>query len=126
MSKYIDAESLAAKVRKYLNPYTDESGMVSVENADRWFLSLIENEPTVDVIILPCPIGTLVYQIRKVKVDSNGLGMNYHYEPDVRRAVFDLDLYYQFGKTVFLTEQEAESRLEEMTEEEIKKVLRWS
>ena len=114
MSRYIDAESLAAKVKKYLNPHTDEFGMVSVEQADRWFLSLLDNEPTADVIVLPCPIGTLVYEIRDVKVDSNGLGMNYHYELGVRRAVFDLGLYYQFGKTVFLTEQEARDKLKEI------------
>ena len=68
------------------------------------------------VIVLPCPIGTMVYEIRKVKVDSNGLGMNYHYELGVRRAIFDLDLYYRFGKTVFLTEEEAEEALVKMNE----------
>ena len=51
MSRYIDAESLVAKVKKHLNPHTDEFGMVSVEEADRWFLSLIESEPTADVIV---------------------------------------------------------------------------
>lgn len=121
MRKYIDAESLAAKVREYLNPHTDESGMVSVENADRWFLSLIENESTVDAIFLPCPIGTMVYRIRRV----GDLDIGYN-QIGVRRAIFDLYLYYQLGKTVFLTEEEAKNRLEEMTEEEIKEVLRWS
>lgn len=121
MSRYIDAESLVAKVKKHLNPHTDEFGMVSVEEADRWFLSLIESEPTADVIVLPCPIGTIVYRIRRV----GDLDIGYN-QVGVRRAIFDLYLYYQLGKTVFLTEEEAKNRLEEMTEDEIKEVLRWS
>lgn len=59
-----------------------------------------------NVIVLPCPIGTMVYRIRKVgdpEIGYDQLG--------VASDIFDLDLYYQFGKTVFLTEKEARDKL---------------
>ena len=62
-----------------------------------------------NVIVLPCPIGTMVYRIRKVgdpEIGYDQLG--------VASDIFDLDLYYQFGKTVFLTEKEARDKLKKM------------
>ena len=120
MSRYIDAESLASKIKKYLNPHTDESGMVSVENADRWFLSLIENEPTVDAIFLPCPIGTMVYRIARVGDPETGYD-----QIGVKSTIFDLGWYYQFGKTVFLTKEEAKAKLEELGDKGCKELMRW-
>ena len=67
-----------------------------------------------NVVVLPCPVGTMVYQIRNTKVDDLYGGASYHYELGVRRAIFDVDLIYQFGKTVFLTEEEAKEKLKEM------------
>lgn len=67
-----------------------------------------------NVIVLPCPVGTMVYQIRDTKVDDFYGGASYHHELGVRRAIFDVDLIYQFGKTVFLTEEEAKEKLKEM------------
>lgn len=42
--KQIDADSLKLKVQRYLMPNVDDDGMVSVENAERYFLKLIDKE----------------------------------------------------------------------------------
>lgn len=120
MSRYIDAESLASKVKKHLNPHTDEFGMVSVENADRWFLSLIENEPDVNAVVLPCSIGTMVYRIARVGDPETGYD-----QIGVKNTIFDLGWYDQLGKTVFVTKEEAEAKWEELGDKGRKELLRW-
>jgi hypothetical protein len=47
---YISKEALVLDVQRYLNPNVDDDGTVTVENAERWFLSLINNQPTADVV----------------------------------------------------------------------------
>ena len=42
--KQIDADSLKLKVQRYLMPNVDDDGTVSVENAERYFLKLIDKE----------------------------------------------------------------------------------
>ena len=42
--KQIDADSLKLKVQRYLMPNVDDDGTVSVENAERYFLHLIDKE----------------------------------------------------------------------------------
>ena len=42
--KQIDADSLKLKVQRYLMPNIDDDGTVSVENAERYFLKLIDKE----------------------------------------------------------------------------------
>ena len=42
--KQIDANSLKLKVQRYLMPNVDDDGTVSVENAERYFLNLIDKE----------------------------------------------------------------------------------
>ena len=47
---YIDTEKLKRNIRVNLMPNVDDDGTVTVENAERWFLSLINNQPTADVV----------------------------------------------------------------------------
>lgn len=47
---YISKEALVIDVQRYLNPNVDDDGTVTVENAERWFLSLINNQPIADVV----------------------------------------------------------------------------
>lgn len=47
---YIDKEKLVLDVQRYLIPDTDCDGTVNVEQAERYFLSLINNQPTADVV----------------------------------------------------------------------------
>ena len=49
--KQIDADSLKLKVQRYLMPNVDDDGMVSVENAERYFLNLIDKEEEIKPII---------------------------------------------------------------------------
>ena len=69
---------------------------------------------------LPCPIGTTVYNTtwwndvqEKVKVDGKTF---YRTIPKhkVSKSTFSLMDIYDFGKTVFLTQAEAEQKLKEM------------
>ena len=69
---------------------------------------------------LPCPIGTTVYNTtwwddvqEKVKVDGKTF---YRTVPKhkVSKSTFSLMDIYNFGKTVFLTQAEAEQKLKEM------------
>ena len=69
---------------------------------------------------LPCPIDTTVYNItwwddvqEKVKVDGKTF---YRTVPKhkVSKSTFSLMNIYDFGKTVFLTQAEAEQKLKEM------------
>ena len=43
----IDRENIKKQIQRYLIPNTDDSGMVSVEDAERYFLSLLDKEPVI-------------------------------------------------------------------------------
>ncbi len=49
MARYGDLDSVKLKVQRYLIPNTDIDGTVDVAVAERWFLKLLDEEPTVDV-----------------------------------------------------------------------------
>ena len=49
MARYGDLDALRLKVMRYLMPNVDVDGTVSVEDAERYFLKLLEDEPTADV-----------------------------------------------------------------------------
>ena len=50
MARYIDADAVKLKVQRYLIPNTNDDGTVSVEDAERWFLKLLEETPTAEVV----------------------------------------------------------------------------
>lgn len=50
MARYIDAETLKRNIRVNLMPNVDIDGTVSVENAERYFLNLIDKTITADVV----------------------------------------------------------------------------
>jgi len=69
---------------------------------------------------LPCPIGTTVYNTtwwddvtEKVDVDGKTFYRTVH-KHKVSKSTFSLVDIYDFGKTVFLTQAEAEQKLKEM------------
>lgn len=47
---YVDAEKLKKNVRVNLMPNVDVDGTVTVENAERYFLNLIDKTSTADVV----------------------------------------------------------------------------
>ena len=69
---------------------------------------------------LPCKLGTTVYNTtwwdnvtEKVKVDGKTFYRTVH-KYKVSKSTFSLLDIYDFGKTVFLTKEEAEQKLKEM------------
>jgi hypothetical protein len=50
MDEYIKREELVLKVKRNLMPNVDADGTVSVENAERYFLNLLEEQPAEDVV----------------------------------------------------------------------------
>ena len=69
---------------------------------------------------LPCPIGTTVYNTtcwddvtEKVEVNGETVYRIVH-RHKVSKSTFSLGDIYNFGKTVFLTQAEAEQKLKEM------------
>ena len=70
---------------------------------------------------LPCKVGTTVYNTtwwddvtEKVKVDGKTFYRTVH-KHKVSKSTFSLLDIYDFGKTVFLTQAEAEQKLKEMS-----------
>lgn len=50
MARYIDAEKLKTNIRVNLMPNVDIDGTVTVENAERYFLNIIDKTTTADVV----------------------------------------------------------------------------
>lgn len=48
--KYINADTVKLDIRRYLMPNVDDDGTVTVENAERYFLNLLDNAPAADVV----------------------------------------------------------------------------
>lgn len=71
-------------------------------------LDLVQNIPTIDAVVLPCKVGDTVYQ-----VDANRI-----YPVTIKRLIYDAGYIgfgeKAFGKTVFLTREEAEAALAKM------------
>jgi hypothetical protein len=49
MARYGDLDSVKLKVQRHLIPNTDIDGTVDSAVAERWFLKLLDEEPTADV-----------------------------------------------------------------------------
>ena len=96
----------------------------------------VEEQPTVDAVILPCKIGETVYMIRECSCygydclnDSNSRrtcsGKVYLGKKSrkchcgyVSEAKFGLKHIADFGKTIFLTREEAKAALAKMDKKE--------
>lgn len=48
--EYIERGALVLKVRRHLMPNVDIDGTVSVEDAERYFLKLLDEQPTADMV----------------------------------------------------------------------------
>lgn len=66
------------------------------------------------LIRLPCKEGTWVYKVCMISVRDDDYAMTWHQEMGVREVRFQASMRDQFGKTVFLTREEAEKALEEV------------
>lgn len=76
---------------------------------------------------LPCTVGDTVYIIRETQMCCYGktcdkdisckecIMLNTH---EIHETKFDLSYFYEFGKSVFLTKEEAEQALKKMESEE--------
>lgn len=80
--------------------YTDDDMMQLADH-------LIDN----GVIVLPCKIGDTVYRVCKKKYDVDGYGMQWVEDWGIVTNAFSLGMFYEIGKTVFLTREAAEAAL---------------
>lgn len=65
MAEYIDVEKLKRNIRVNLMPNVDIDGTVTVENAERYFINLIDKTSTADV--------AEVEKVAKILVDVTGI-----------------------------------------------------
>ena len=89
--EYIEREALALKVRRHLMPNVDIDGTVSVEDAERYFLKLLYEEPAADV--------TEVVRCKDCEyIRGPRCGMGYCYPGTVGYRVVSLDDFCKLGK----------------------------
>lgn len=50
MAEYIEREAVVLKVQRHLMPNVDIDGSVLVEDAERYFLKLLKEQPAADVV----------------------------------------------------------------------------
>ena len=86
MARYIDADELKLKIRRTLMPNVDFDGTVPVEDAERFFLSLINKQPTADV-------EEVKHSEWKLYNDGSGVCKNCKTH---QRAVWDIDNIQRF------------------------------
>lgn len=133
MSRYIDADALIETLHKKVK--TDyEMGIYTHAVLTESFIHLVERQPTADVvevnegvIVPPCKLGQTVYKVvadNRVKnpieyvVVGLWTSVNFNYAHLTRyvNGVFEDAIQIQltdFGKTVFLTKEEAEKAFAE-------------
>lgn len=113
MAKYIECEAVKKSISECCGDFTEKDAEY-----------IIENVPENDVVEVPCKVGERVYSIRKdTKVIYECVVCEFifkkHYDElekeckvyileDNRFTYFD---FSSFGKTVFLTREEAEQKL---------------
>lgn len=64
------------------------------------------------LVVLPCKVGDMVYEIYYI-LDYGEVGDKAEKHYDIREVPFKLAMLDDIGKTVFLTEKEAEEALKE-------------
>ena len=74
---------------------------------------LVEADREERCVILPCKIGTPIYNVRRLNVSDDDYRMSFHTELCVVSEKFKLNHLNCIGKTVFLTQEEAEAKLKE-------------
>ena len=106
-------------VKNQTNEEYEHGRILTNAEADKWNeYKQLEEQGL--LLRLPCPIGTTVYNTtwwddvqEKVKVDGKTFYRTVH-KHKVSKSTFSLLDIYDFGKTVFLTKEEAEQKLKEM------------
>ena len=95
----IDKEEL----RKVFWRGVEEGDICSFADTD----DIVKNAPTVEAVVLPCKLGAPVFVI-------GGKYRHGRVEKWINPGEFRLSDLEKMGKTVFLTQEEAEGALEEM------------
>ena len=107
----------------WIRPSPEEGTVYSCYSTRKIIERLAEYEDLEEqglLLRLPCKVGTTVYNTtwwddvqEKVKVDGKTFYRTVH-EHKVSKSTFSLLDIYDFGKTVFLTKEEAKQKLKEM------------
>ncbi len=123
MARYIDTERLRDRVKIQTNSY----GKPTLEYASGLkVLTIIDNEPTADVVELPCKVGDTLYYIpfrrnieecvvHAVEHNEKEIVIKCHIWSKECEGLLHKRLVYfntaDFGKIVFLTREEAKQAL---------------
>lgn len=122
--RLIDADVLSGKVEesKHNNPHPQGMLRVGHRNEHDHFLRMIHDAPTVDAVVLPFKVGGTVWiagdkfpaEIERIIIDADGISFEYvEYDRGYELSeVWDDGSFKpeDIGKTVFLTQEEAERR----------------
>ena len=110
----------------WIRPSPEEGTVYSCYSTRKIIERLAEYEDAEEqglLLRLPCKVGTTVYNTtwwddvtEKVKVGGKTFYRTVH-KHKVSKSTFSLLDIYDFGKTVFLTKEEAEQKLKEMESE---------
>ena len=100
--RIIDADDLAKEYQ-----WTEEHTSPQTPWTIKDILNILDEAPTVDAVVLPCKLGAPVFVI-------GGKYRHGRVEKWINPGKFRLSDLEKMGKTVFLTQEEAEAALEEM------------
>ena len=102
--RLIDADALIKILQKSHESHARNSREVVLLYRD---IRIINEQPTVDAVVLPCKVGDTVYQADRIRI----------YPLTIKKLIYDAG-HIDFdesalGKSIFLTREEAEAALAE-------------
>lgn len=96
--------------RERLIEMIDNSNACICVDGDKLTDYLLQN----GVIVLPCNVGDTVYRLNIVTVPDDEYRVSFHREMYIEETTFDITLYCEIGKMVFITREEAETKLKNL------------
>lgn len=129
MARYIDADTLTNGLKEHFDALYKEDGellysdhICTGEDVSD-LIEFISKQPTADVIELPCKLGSEIYMFvtRHTKSfvfeENKKMVMRENQHTIIKPTTFTKSNFFkvieEFGKTVFLTREEAEQKLRE-------------
>lgn len=110
MPKYVDIQPIVTKIRRELMPNIDIDGTVSVEDAERYFLKLLESAPSIDIENISDGFHTFeeLYHHRAVLFSivcnmfpDKAWKSKYHYEGDMFEDMFIVGIDTPEGQATY-------------------------
>ena len=97
MAEYIDVEKLKRNIRVNLMPNVDIDGTVTVENAERYFINLIDKTSTADVVeVVRCE--KCVWALEPIQEKTIGEELETYHFCKIHNKYFTPDNYCSCGE----------------------------